>query len=201
MPHIRRLGIFCPRIVWVIDPDVNVRIDDAVLRGRMGDGHGKGPQKELTPLQGRGHKDTSLMALRGFTLGTVPYFPEPRMVLLLRKPGRFPLLGRRLAVPAPATATSKSSRARTCWDRRGATAWWTAPIPTTSGSSGWPRSWQAAWPRCSASRMSVDPAGSFRGGYLSACSRAVPVTLRLSASREYFGDCSGVTAQTLHNAV
>ncbi len=35
----------------------------------------------------------------------------------------------------PATATSKSSRVRTCWDRRGATAWWTEPIPTTSGSS------------------------------------------------------------------
>ncbi len=63
-----------------------------------------------------------------------------------------------------AIATSKSSRARTCWDRRGATAWWTAPIPTTSGSSGWPRAWQAAWPKCLASLMSVDPAGSLRAG-------------------------------------
>jgi len=41
---------------------------------------------------------------------------------------------------------------------------WTAPIPTTSGSNGWPRAWQPAWPRCSASQMSVDPAGSFRVG-------------------------------------
>lgn len=40
------------------------------------------------------------MASRGSPIRAVPHLPEPPLVLLLREPGRFPLLAAGLAVPA-----------------------------------------------------------------------------------------------------